>query len=198
MAQRALTLVRLAEGRATGLDRPAAWTRRSSSARSSGNSPEAAALETSTPYLNSHRRLVGYCKMGTSHLAQIFLLVHIQSDEFLFFFFSTQYFMELTFTQAAKGVNKEFSVNMDAACQRCDGKGHEPGTKVQHCHHCNGSGMVRALTRCLPSSKCVCVVVFTKHTYCPHPVGDGKHRSVCDALHVSSLWRHRLGHFHPL
>ncbi|XP_037649494.1 dnaJ heat shock protein family (Hsp40) member A3a isoform X1 [Sebastes umbrosus] len=52
-----------------------------------------------------------------------------------------EYFMELTFTQAAKGVNKEFSVNMDAACQRCDGKGHEPGTKVQHCHHCNGSGM---------------------------------------------------------
>ncbi|KAM6966907.1 dnaJ heat shock protein family (Hsp40) member A3a [Tautogolabrus adspersus] len=52
-----------------------------------------------------------------------------------------EYFMELTFTQAAKGVNKEMSVNIEAACQRCDGKGHEPGTKVQHCHHCNGSGM---------------------------------------------------------
>lgn len=51
--------------------------------------------------------------------------------------------MELTFTQAAKGVNKEISVNIEAACQRCDGKGHEPGTKVQHCHYCNGSGMVR-------------------------------------------------------
>ncbi|KAF3846346.1 hypothetical protein F7725_003424 [Dissostichus mawsoni] len=43
--------------------------------------------------------------------------------------------------EAAKGVNKEFSVNIEAACQRCDGKGHEPGTKVQHCNHCNGSGM---------------------------------------------------------
>ncbi|TNN68852.1 DnaJ subfamily A member 3, mitochondrial [Liparis tanakae] len=52
-----------------------------------------------------------------------------------------EYFMELTFTQAAKGVNKEFSVNMEAACQRCDGKGNEPGTKVQHCSSCNGSGM---------------------------------------------------------
>ncbi|KAL6102932.1 dnaja3 [Pungitius sinensis] len=52
-----------------------------------------------------------------------------------------EYFMELTFTQAAKGVNKEFSVNVEAACQRCDGKGSEPGTKVQHCHSCNGSGM---------------------------------------------------------
>ncbi|XP_054615301.1 dnaJ heat shock protein family (Hsp40) member A3a isoform X1 [Dunckerocampus dactyliophorus] len=52
-----------------------------------------------------------------------------------------EYIMELTFTQAAKGVNKEMSINMEASCQRCHGKGHEPGTKVQHCHHCNGSGM---------------------------------------------------------
>ncbi|KAM9392002.1 dnaJ heat shock protein family (Hsp40) member A3a isoform 2-T2 [Pholidichthys leucotaenia] len=52
-----------------------------------------------------------------------------------------EYIMELTFTQAAKGVNKEMTVNVDAVCQRCDGRGHEPGTKVQHCHHCNGSGM---------------------------------------------------------
>lgn len=50
--------------------------------------------------------------------------------------------MELTFTQAAKGVNKEITVNIDATCQRCDGKGHEPGSKIQHCHHCNGTGMV--------------------------------------------------------
>lgn len=58
MAQRALTLVRpVVEGSATGLDRPAAWTQRSSSAKSLGNSLEAGALETSMPYLNSHRRL---------------------------------------------------------------------------------------------------------------------------------------------
>ncbi|XP_030646536.1 dnaJ heat shock protein family (Hsp40) member A3a [Chanos chanos] len=52
-----------------------------------------------------------------------------------------EYVMELTFTQAAKGVNKEISVNIEANCQRCDGKGHEPGSKIQHCHHCNGTGM---------------------------------------------------------
>nr|XP_046271375.1 dnaJ heat shock protein family (Hsp40) member A3a isoform X1 [Scatophagus argus] len=52
-----------------------------------------------------------------------------------------EYIMELTFTQAAKGVNKEISVNIEAPCQRCDGRGHEPGTKVQHCNVCNGSGM---------------------------------------------------------
>nr|XP_028561306.1 dnaJ homolog subfamily A member 3, mitochondrial isoform X2 [Podarcis muralis] len=52
-----------------------------------------------------------------------------------------EYIMELTFNQAAKGVNKEIQVNINDTCQRCDGKGHEPGTKVQHCHYCNGTGM---------------------------------------------------------
>ncbi|CAG00171.1 unnamed protein product [Tetraodon nigroviridis] len=52
-----------------------------------------------------------------------------------------EYIMELTFTQAAKGVNKEISVSVDAACQACDGKGHEPGSKVQRCAACSGSGM---------------------------------------------------------
>lgn len=51
--------------------------------------------------------------------------------------------MELTFTQAAKGINKEITVNVDAACQRCNGKGHEPGSKVERCPVCSGSGMVR-------------------------------------------------------
>ncbi|XP_046522890.1 dnaJ homolog subfamily A member 3, mitochondrial isoform X3 [Equus quagga] len=52
-----------------------------------------------------------------------------------------EYIMELTFNQAAKGVNKEFTVNITDTCERCDGKGNEPGTKVQHCHYCGGSGM---------------------------------------------------------
>ncbi|XP_068606575.1 dnaJ heat shock protein family (Hsp40) member A3a [Brachionichthys hirsutus] len=52
-----------------------------------------------------------------------------------------EYIMELTFTQAAKGVNKEISVNVNTACQSCNGKGYEPGSKAQHCHSCNGSGM---------------------------------------------------------
>lgn len=55
---------------------------------------------------------------------------------------SSQFIMELTFTQAAKGVNKEMAFSTEASCQRCDGKGSEPGTKVVHCHYCNGSGMV--------------------------------------------------------
>ncbi|XP_056136635.1 dnaJ heat shock protein family (Hsp40) member A3b [Lampris incognitus] len=52
-----------------------------------------------------------------------------------------EYVMELTFTQAAKGVNKEMMVNIEDNCPRCDGKGNEPGTKVSHCNYCNGTGM---------------------------------------------------------
>ena len=53
-----------------------------------------------------------------------------------------QFVMELTFTEAAKGASKELSVNIDDVCPRCDGKANEPGTKVSHCHYCNGTGMV--------------------------------------------------------
>ncbi|XP_044043200.1 dnaJ homolog subfamily A member 3, mitochondrial-like isoform X1 [Siniperca chuatsi] len=52
-----------------------------------------------------------------------------------------EFVMELTFSEAAKGVNKELNVNIDDACPRCDGKGSEPGTKVSQCHYCNGTGM---------------------------------------------------------
>ncbi|XP_063170841.1 dnaJ homolog subfamily A member 3, mitochondrial isoform X1 [Candoia aspera] len=51
-----------------------------------------------------------------------------------------EYIMDLTFIQAAKGVNKEIMVQINDACQRCDGRGHEPGTKVVHCSYCNGTG----------------------------------------------------------
>ncbi|XP_054459952.1 dnaJ homolog subfamily A member 3, mitochondrial-like isoform X2 [Anoplopoma fimbria] len=52
-----------------------------------------------------------------------------------------EFVMELTFSEAAKGANKELSVNIDDSCPRCDGKRNEPGTKVSHCHFCNGTGM---------------------------------------------------------
>uniref|UniRef100_A0A3Q1EKR4 DnaJ homolog subfamily A member 3, mitochondrial n=1 Tax=Acanthochromis polyacanthus TaxID=80966 RepID=A0A3Q1EKR4_9TELE len=52
-----------------------------------------------------------------------------------------EFVMELTFTEAAKGANKELSVNIDDSCPRCDGRGNEPGTKVSRCQYCNGTGM---------------------------------------------------------
>ena len=53
--------------------------------------------------------------------------------------------MKLTFQQAARGVNKEITVNVTDNCPRCDGNRGEPGTKPLTCPQCNGTGMVSAV-----------------------------------------------------
>lgn len=54
--------------------------------------------------------------------------------------------MELTFQQAARGVNKEIRVNMTDTCQKCGGNKCEPGTKPVKCPSCNGTGMETVTT----------------------------------------------------
>ncbi|XP_068455686.1 dnaJ homolog subfamily A member 3, mitochondrial-like isoform X2 [Clinocottus analis] len=51
-----------------------------------------------------------------------------------------EFVMELTFSEAAKGASKQLTVTLDAACPRCEGGANEPGTRVAHCHYCNGTG----------------------------------------------------------
>ncbi|XP_071787654.1 dnaJ homolog subfamily A member 3, mitochondrial-like isoform X1 [Asterias amurensis] len=48
--------------------------------------------------------------------------------------------MDLTFSEAARGINKEVTVSMEDACDRCKGNRAEPGSKIVRCHHCNGTG----------------------------------------------------------
>ncbi|KAH8041583.1 hypothetical protein HPB51_017028 [Rhipicephalus microplus] len=49
--------------------------------------------------------------------------------------------LNLTFQQAARGVNKDVTVNVVDTCRRCQGTRSEPGTKLVRCPFCNGSGM---------------------------------------------------------
>lgn len=49
--------------------------------------------------------------------------------------------MNLTFAQAARGVNKEVTLNVVDTCQKCSGSRCELGTKAIKCHQCNGTGM---------------------------------------------------------
>uniref|UniRef100_A0A182FI81 DnaJ homolog l(2)tid, mitochondrial n=1 Tax=Anopheles albimanus TaxID=7167 RepID=A0A182FI81_ANOAL len=49
--------------------------------------------------------------------------------------------MNLTFAQAARGVNKDIDVNVVDTCQKCSGSRCEPGTKPGKCQYCNGTGM---------------------------------------------------------
>lgn len=49
--------------------------------------------------------------------------------------------MNLTFAQAARGVNKDINVNIMDTCTTCSGSKCEPGTKPTRCQYCNGTGM---------------------------------------------------------
>ncbi|KAJ1530694.1 hypothetical protein ONE63_005560 [Megalurothrips usitatus] len=49
--------------------------------------------------------------------------------------------VQLTFGQAARGINKDIDVNIVDTCPRCKGTRAEPGTKATKCESCNGSGM---------------------------------------------------------
>uniref|UniRef100_D3TN63 DnaJ homolog l(2)tid, mitochondrial n=1 Tax=Glossina morsitans morsitans TaxID=37546 RepID=D3TN63_GLOMM len=49
--------------------------------------------------------------------------------------------MDLSFAQAARGVNKDVNVNIVDTCPKCKGTKCEPGTKPGRCQYCNGTGM---------------------------------------------------------
>lgn len=50
--------------------------------------------------------------------------------------------MNITFEEAARGVNKNVSVNVAETCWVCHGSKCEPGKTLVSCPYCNGTGMV--------------------------------------------------------
>lgn len=55
--------------------------------------------------------------------------------------------INIEFTEAAFGVEKEISLKKGVVCDRCDGEGAEPGSKVETCKTCNGSGRIIRMQR---------------------------------------------------
>lgn len=51
--------------------------------------------------------------------------------------------LEITFEQAAFGVEKEISLNRLHVCDTCKGSGSKPGKDATTCKHCNGTGQVQ-------------------------------------------------------
>ncbi|XP_072945342.1 protein tumorous imaginal discs, mitochondrial-like isoform X2 [Epargyreus clarus] len=49
--------------------------------------------------------------------------------------------VNLRFTEAARGVNKDVNLNVVDTCPKCQGSRCEPGTKAIKCTYCNGTGM---------------------------------------------------------
>jgi len=74
--------------------------------------------------------------------------------------------VEVNLEEAFTGVDKEFVVSMNRACPRCDGSGAEPGTKINECFSCRGTGQVQQIKKTFLGS-------FTKYVICPECAGEG-------------------------
>lgn len=48
--------------------------------------------------------------------------------------------IQLTFKQAARGLDKDITLNVVEACPKCQGSRCMLGTKAVRCHYCNGTG----------------------------------------------------------
>lgn len=70
--------------------------------------------------------------------------------------------LEITFEEAAFGLEREISLYRDEQCPYCHGNGAEPGSKVETCPECHGSGEIRftqntmfgQMTNVRPCPKC--------------------------------------------
>ena len=85
--------------------------------------------------------------------------------------------MEISFLDAAFGVKKVISLNVDEKCSDCSGTGAKGGSDYETCSQCNGTGTVRAQQRTMFG-------VFESTTTCPKCNGKGKViKNKCDTCH---------------
>ncbi|GAB4147278.1 MAG: molecular chaperone DnaJ [Patescibacteria group bacterium] len=75
--------------------------------------------------------------------------------------------IDLTFEEIAHGVAKTFNYTHNAPCDRCEGKGNEPGTDFKTCNTCKGAGKV--YTR-----QSTIFGIIQQESSCPTCYGTGK------------------------
>ena len=66
-----------------------------------------------------------------------------------------------------KGVSKKIALGKMVKCQRCDGTGGEPNTKIKECISCRGTGQVQQMKKTILGT-------ITRTVVCPECNGDGK------------------------
>ncbi len=54
-----------------------------------------------------------------------------------------RYNLDITFEEAAFGIEKEINFEKESTCETCSGNGAKPGTKPKACKNCRGTGQVR-------------------------------------------------------
>ena len=55
--------------------------------------------------------------------------------------------VEISLEEAASGTEVEVSYELVGACEHCHGNGAEPGTPIETCERCGGTGQLRAVSR---------------------------------------------------
>jgi len=74
--------------------------------------------------------------------------------------------VQISLEDTLKGFEKEISISKLVVCQRCQGKGAEPGTKTKECFSCRGTGQVQQIKKTVFGS-------FTQVGVCPECGGEG-------------------------
>ena len=74
--------------------------------------------------------------------------------------------VEISLEDVLQGKEREFSLQKQILCARCQGKGAEPGTKVIECFSCRGTGQVQQVKKTFLGS-------FTNFIICPECGGEG-------------------------
>lgn len=78
-----------------------------------------------------------------------------------------QTMLVVSFDEAVHGTEKEISMRRRVKCNRCDGQGAEPGTKIDTCSRCRGTGKVTQVQRTILGN-------IQMQSVCPDCDGEGK------------------------
>lgn len=89
--------------------------------------------------------------------------------------------LEITFEEAAFGVEKEVRLNREDTCDHCQGSGAEPGSEIEVCPDCHGTGEIQftqntmfgQMVNVRPCSRCHGQGRITKNP-CKKCGGDGR------------------------
>lgn len=94
--------------------------------------------------------------------------------------------MEISFLDAAFGVKKVISLNVDERCSDCSGTGAKGGSDYETCSQCNGTGTVRSQQRTMFG-------VFESTSPCSRCNGTGKViKNKCDTCHGEGYIRKKV------
>jgi len=75
--------------------------------------------------------------------------------------------MQMSLEETLENQEKEITLEKLVKCQRCQGSGGEPGSKIKECFTCRGAGRVQQVKRTILGS-------FNSIVSCPECMGEGK------------------------